>query len=143
MTAVAKGSRVRIAYVGKLKNGTVFDRSEEGEPLEFTVGEGRIITGIEKAVEGMNIGEEKTVAVSPDQGYGQRDDSLIRRFPKAKLPEGMTPAKGMILKLTLPGGDTVPATITDVTETDVFVDLNHPLAGEDLTFEIRVVGVEG
>lgn len=139
---VAKGNKVKIEYVGKLKNGEVFDKSDEGKPLEFTVGQGKIIKGVEQAVEGMNVGDNKTVDITPENAYGSKDQGLVRRFPRNMLPEGVQPEKGLILSLGLPSGDTIPATIVDIDDKDVFVDLNHPLAGQDLTFDIKVVGVE-
>jgi peptidylprolyl isomerase len=141
--AVVKGSKVKIAYVGKLKDGTVFDKSEESKPLGFTVGEGKVIKGVDDAVEGMNVGEKKTVNIVPADAYGDKDQSLIRRFPRSMLPAGeVPPEKGMLLSLGLPSGETVPATITELTDKDVFVDLNHPLAGQELTFDITVVAIE-
>lgn len=140
--AVAKGDKIKVQYVGKLKDGTVFDKSEENQPLEFTVGEGKIIPDFERAVEGMNVGENKTVDIQSQRAYGERDESLVRKFDRSALPPGFEPKKGMIIELHLPTGDAIPATISDVGGNYVVVDLNHPLAGKDLEFDIKVVGVD-
>jgi len=136
-----KGSRVKVGYIGKLKDGTVFDRSDENKPIEFILGEGKLIPGFEKAIEGMDIGSRKVIDIEPAQAYGQRDETLIRKFSKTILPENFKPEKGMIVKLFLPKGNSVPAKIIGITETEIVVDLNHPLAGQILTFELHVVEV--
>ena len=131
-----------MEYTGKLKDGSTFEESEKDQPLEFTVGEEQIIPGIEKAVEGMNVGDEKTVAVSPEDAYGSRDATLVTRVAKGSLPEGFVPREGMLVALCLQTGDSIPATIVDVTDNDVVVDLNHPLAGKGLSFDIKIVDVK-
>lgn len=137
-----KGDKVKVEYTGKLKDGTVFDRSKTGEPIEFVVGEGKIIPGIERAVEGMGEGERKTVTVPPGEAYGQRDEDLVRRLARNALPAGFKPEVGMVVSLDLQNGESIAATIVDVNDKDVVLDLNHPLAGRDLAFDITVVGVE-
>ena len=139
---IKKGDRIQLEYTGKLDDGTTFEKTEDQKPLEFTVGEGEIIPGIEKAVEGMDIGESKTVAVKPNEAFGPRDTSLISRVDKSALAGNFVPQKGMMVTLHLQTGDVVPATIIDVTDNDIVVDLNHPLAGKDLSFDIKVVSVE-
>jgi|AGTN01.1.fsa_nt_gi FKBP-type peptidyl-prolyl cis-trans isomerases 2 len=137
-----KGDKVKLEYTGKLKDGTVFDRSKSGEPIEFVVGEGRIIPGIERAVEGMNEGESKTVSIPPGEAYGQRDEDLVRKLARTALPAAFKPEVGTVVSLDLQNGESIAATIVDVTEKDVVLDLNHPLAGRDLAFDIKLVGVE-
>lgn len=139
---VEKGNRVKVQYTGRLKDGTVFDKSKAGEPLEFTVGSGQIIPGFDKAVEGMKLNEEKKVTIKPEDAYGKRDETLIREFPKSSLPENFKPEKGVTIRLQDQTGRTIPGTITDIAENSMTIDLNHPLVGKDLTFNITVVGIE-
>jgi len=140
--AVKAGEKVKVEYVGKLNNGTVFDKSEEGKPLEFTVGEGKLIPDFERAVEGMNVGETKTITIPAEHAYGKRDETLVRRLQRSVFPDNINPEKGMAINLYLPNGAVLAATIVDITDNEVVVDLNHPLADKDLTFDIKVVGAE-
>ena len=140
--AVKKGDKVSVNYVGKHDDVSVFDRSGEGKPLVFTVGEGKVIPGFDKGVEGMELNEEKTINVEPGQGYGERDESLLRKVTKSSLPENFKAEKGMVVRLHLPNGAALPATIKDVGENDIVVDLNHPLAGKTLVFDVKLVGIE-
>lgn len=139
---VKKGDRIKVQYTGTLQDGTMFDKSKEGGPLEFTVGSGQIIPGFDKAVEGMKLNEEKKVTLKPEDAYGKRDETAIREFPKNSLPENFKPEKGMMIKLQDQTGRAIPGTVTDITENSITVDLNHPLAGKDLTFDIKVIGIE-
>ena len=139
---VEKGNKVKVKYTGCLEDGTIFDKSKAGEPLEFTVGDGQIIPGFDKAVEGMELNEEKKVTIEPVNAYGKRDETLKREFPKSSLPENFKPEKGMVLRLQDQTGKPMPVKIIDITENNITVDLNHPLAGEVLTFNITVVGIE-
>jgi len=139
---VKKGDRIKVQYTGTLQDGTIFDKSKEGEPLEFTVGSGQIIPGFDKAVEGMKLNEEKKVTLKPENAYGKRDETAIREFPKNSLPENFKPEKGMMLRLQDQTGRAIPGTVTDITENNITIDLNHPLSGKDLTFNIKVIGIE-
>ena len=139
---VKKGNRIKVHYTGTLQDGTIFDKSKEGEPLEFTVGSGQIIPGFDKAVEGMKLNEEKKVTLKTEDAYGKRDETAIREFPKNSLPENFKPEKGVMIKLQDQTGRAMPGTVTDITENSITVDLNHPLAGKDLTFDIKVIGIE-
>jgi peptidylprolyl isomerase len=139
---IKKGDRVKMEYTGKLNNGTPFEKSERGKPLEFTVGEGQVIPGIEQAVEGMAVGEQKTVTIIAAEAFGQRDTSLVSRIDRRTLPPEFTPEKGMMVTLHLHSGEVIPATIMEVGDADIIVDLNHPLAGKDLQFDIRIVAAE-
>ena len=141
-TIVKTGDRVKVQYTGTLQDGTIFDKSKEEEPLEFTVGSGQVIPGFDKAVEGIKLNEEKKVTLKTEDAYGKRDETLIRKFPKNSLPENFKPEKGMVIRLQDQTGRAIPGTITDITENSITIDLNHPLAGKDLTFNIKVVGIE-
>jgi peptidylprolyl isomerase len=106
------------------------------------VGSGQVIPGFEKAVEGMKLNEEKKVTIKLEDGYGKRDETAIREYLKKALPENFKPEKGMVIRLQDQTGRAIPGTIIDITENSITIDLNHPLAGKDLTFNIKVVGIE-
>ena len=139
---VKKNNKVRVHYVGTLGNGTIFDKSSDKEPLEFVVGNGQIIPGFEQAVLGMGLNEEKKVTVKAESAYGLRDEKLIGDFPRSSLPEGFTPQNGMVITLHDQAGREIPATIVGVAEQNIIIDLNYPLAGKDLNFSIKVIGIE-
>lgn len=137
------GQKVTIEYRGTLDSGEEFDASaKHGQPLTFTLGEGQVIPGFEKAVEGMEVGEKKTFTLAPDDAYGQRRDDLVIEFPKAQL-EGsdVELEEGKEVGLQTPQGP-IPARIEKVGEETVTIDANHPLAGQNLTFEIELVSAE-
>jgi peptidylprolyl isomerase len=140
-TVVEDGDRVRVEYTGTLDNGAVFDRSDPETPLEFVVGSGEIIRGFDRAVVGMTIGEEKTVEILPKDAYGEIDSEKVAVLARSDLPAEYEPEKGMKIRLEDRLGRPVPGTIFMVGEDSVRVDLNHPLAGKTLTFEIKVVGI--
>lgn len=141
MSKVKDGNTVKVHYTGSLEDGSVFDSSENKEPLEFTLGSGQIIPGFEKAVEGMAKGDTTKVTIPSDEAYGEVRDDLVIAVSKDNLPDDVTPEVGMQLQLNQPDGQTVPVRITDIKEEEVTLDANHPLAGEDLVFEIEVVEV--
>ncbi len=139
---VENGDKVKLEYKGTLDDGTVFDSSEaHGEPLEFEVGAQQVIAGFEEAVMGMDEGEDKTFKLEPCDAYGEHNPQLVKAVPRDKMPLDEEPETGMMLLTELPNGAKVPAVITDVAEEEVTIDLNHPLAGKALTFEIKVVGI--
>jgi len=135
------GDIVKVHYTGKLQDGTVFDTSEGSDPLEFTLGQGQLIPGFEQAVTGMKLGESKTVTISPDQAYGPRRNDLVQVVPRDRLAKDLKPEVGMQLQTTSTDGSSMIITITEVSETTITVDANSPLAGEVLTFDIKLVGV--
>lgn len=138
---VKKNDKVKIRYTGTLDNGVVFDSSEDGEPLEFIVGSGQIIPDFDKAVEGMKLDEEKKFTVKPEDAYGLRSEVLIREFPKTFFPENFKPENGMLITLQDKEGKPITAKIAGSSENGITVDLNHPLAGENLHFNIKVVEI--
>jgi len=141
MTQAKTGDTVRIHYTGTLTDGTTFDSSEGREPLEFTVGSGQIIPGLDAAVPGMAVGEKKTVAVPADAAYGQPDPNARQAVPRADIPADIPLDIGARLQMQTPQGQVLPVTVAEVTEGEVILDANHPLAGEDLTFAIELVSV--
>lgn len=139
MAAAGSGDKVFIHYTGRLDDGTVFDTSENRDPLGFVLGEGKVIPGFEAAVEGMEIGDEKTATIAAEQAYGPRRDELMIEVEREKLPEGLEPEVGQPLQMQTADGQNVQVTITEVQEEQVVLDANHPLAGRELTFDIELV----
>jgi len=136
------GDIVQVDYTGTLENGTVFDTSEGGEPLNFTLGEGKMIPKFEEAVLGMKIGESKTFTIPASEAYGQYRDDLVLVVNREDLPTGLDPDVGQQLQMTLPDGGTSIGTVTNATDTTITVDFNPPLAGKDLTFEIKLISIQ-
>ena len=142
MVTATKGSTVKVQYEGRFNDGTVFDSSaSHGAPLEFEVGAQQVIPGFEHAVMGMKSGEKKEIVISPAEGYGEYNSNLIKKVPRNQLPPDQVPKSGMVLMVKLPDGTQLPAKITSVTEENISIDLNHPLAGKTLHFTITVVAV--
>ena len=139
---VKKGDKVKVEYTGTFENGEVFDASEKhGQPLEFEVGAGQMIKGFDEAVVGMAKDEEKEITLKPEDAYGDPKDEMIQKVPKDKLPKEQEPAVGMTIGVGFGDGRQMPATITEVTDTEVTIDMNHPLAGKTLTFKLKVVEI--
>lgn len=141
MTQVKTGDTVRIHYTGTLNDGSTFDSSEGNDPLEFEVGSGQIIPGLEKALTGMEVGEKKKVDVPADEAYGQPDPSAKQAVPRSEIPENIPLDLGTQLQVQTPNGQVMPVTVIDVNEAEVTLDANHPLAGKDLTFDIELVEI--
>jgi len=141
MTQAKQGDKVRIHYTGKLNDGTVFDSSVDREPLEFTIGEGMVIPGFESAVEGMEVGEEKQISIQPDDAYGESRDDLVVEVPSDQIPESINPEVGMPLELRTQEGESVQVTVSEVKPDSVILDGNHPLAGETLNFDVKLVEI--
>jgi peptidylprolyl isomerase len=140
MTDRAKnGDVVRVHYTGRLESGEVFDSSEGGEPLEFEVGAEQVITGFDEAVRGMQVGDKKTTHIAADDAYGPRNDALIQTITREGMNMDVEPQVGMNLMMKIDEQNQIPLTITEVTDTHVTLDANHPLAGQNLTFDIERV----
>ncbi|MEX0994622.1 MAG: peptidylprolyl isomerase [Balneolaceae bacterium] len=139
MSKVKDGDTVKVHYTGKLQDGSVFDSSEGKEPLEFTLGEGQLIPGFEKAVQGLDQGDSTEVTIPQDEAYGEPREDLVISVPKDNLPDDVTPEVGMQLQVNQPDGQSIPVRITDIGEEELTLDANHPLAGEELTFQIELV----
>jgi FKBP-type peptidyl-prolyl cis-trans isomerase 2 len=135
------GDTVKVHYTGRLQDGTVFDTSVGSEPLEFTLGQGQVIPGFEQAVIGMQVGESKTVTIPVDQAYGPYYDDMILEVNRDELPDDLEPEVGMQLQMNQGDGGIIIVTITEVSETTIKIDANHPLAGQDLTFDIELVDI--
>jgi peptidylprolyl isomerase len=149
MAQAKEGDRVKVHYTGRLEGGEVFDSSEcaesecgcESGPLEFVIGEGEVIPGFEKAVIGMSPDESKTFTIPVDEGYGERNEEMVVVVERSSVPPDLTPEVGMRVEVTQEDGKQFPVAITEVTDTHVTLDANHPLAGRELTFDIRLVEI--
>ncbi len=139
---VKAGDTVRVHYTGTLTSGEIFDSSvERGEPLQFTVGEGQVIPGFDEGVSGMTVGEKKTVNIPVVQAYGEYSEENVFPVGMDQFPPDMAMEKGMPLNMQTPEGYVIPVIIHEVKETEVLIDANHPLAGQDLVFDIELVEI--
>lgn len=134
-----QGDKVQVHYTGTLDDGTVFDSSEGKEPLEFTIGENRVIAGFENGIKGMNLNDEKTIKIEAKEAYGERDERMVVSVPRSKFPPKIEAGGQLLLKS--PEGQRIPAKIKEVKDNEVIIDLNHTLAGKELNFKIKIVGI--
>ena len=141
MSEAKSGDTVRIHYTGKLDDGTQFDSSSGREPLEFALGQGQVIAGLEVAVEGMTVGDTKSIRIEPDDAYGKHQPDLVQEIPRSALPDEIQPNVGMALQSESPEGHITELTVTGVTDDSVTLDANHPLAGQALGFDIELVEI--
>lgn len=142
MAEAKSGDTVRVHYTGTLGNGSVFDSSQGREPLEFTVGSGQVIPGFDQAVTGMRPGDEKQVTIPSGEAYGERRPEMMARVPREQFPPEVEPAIGQQLQVQQDGQAFV-VTVAEVTDGEVTLDANHPLAGQDLTFDLALVEIVG
>ena len=142
MQQVKKGDTVKVHYHGKLADGATFDSSEGREPLEFEVGCGTVIPGFDTGVTGMEVGEKKTITIPADEAYGPKQEEMIMEFPKDRFPADMVPEVGVQLNMSNGSGQNFPVVIVEVKDDMVILDANHPLAGEDLTFDLELVEIK-
>jgi peptidylprolyl isomerase len=141
MQTVENGNFVSVTYTGTLPDGDVFDSCESSSPLEFQTGASQLIKGFEDAVMGMALNEKKTFTIQPEDAYGLRNEDSVHEFPKSELPEGVDPKVGDTVAFSTPEGQQIPAQLVKMDDTTLTFDMNHPLAGETLTFKIEVVGI--
>ncbi|TGC07516.1 FKBP-type peptidyl-prolyl cis-trans isomerase [Methanolobus halotolerans] len=138
--SIKDGDTIKIDYTGKLDDGSVFDSSEQhGEPLEFTVGANQVISGFEEAVRGMDEGDEKEFRIEPSEAYGEYNENLTQQVPKDIIQSNMDIEEGMMILVRTPDGREMPAKVAEVGDEQLTLDMNHPLAGKALNFNIRVV----
>lgn len=141
MSQATAGCTVSIHYTGTLDDGSMFDSSAGRDPLTFQMGEGQIIQGLEAALEGMAVGETKTVTIPAEQAYGPRHEEAVQDVPREMIPDHIPLDPGTALQMQTPNGSMMPVTVTAVTDETVTLDANHPLAGKALTFAVEVVSV--
>ncbi len=139
---IKKGDKIKVEYEGTLDDGTVFDSTEKhGKPLEFEVGAGQVIKGFDEAVIGMEKGEEKTVKIEPKDAYGEHNPELVKKVPKEVIKSDVEIKPGMFLIMTAPDGRQFPALVKEITDKEIVLDLNHPLAGKTLNFRIKIIDI--
>ncbi len=141
MAQAKSGDTVKVHYTGKLDDGTVFDSSLDRDPLEFVLGSGMVIQGFENAIEGMSEGESKEVTIPSGEAYGDYRDDMCIEVQKAQIPENINPEVGQLLQLRTEDGGATTVTVTSITDEMVTLDANHPLAGRDLTFDLKLVEI--
>jgi peptidylprolyl isomerase len=142
MAQVKSGDKIHVHYTGRLTDGTIFDSSEQREPLEFEVGSGMVIKGFDEGVTGMSVGEKKTVHILVAKAYGDVDPNYLAVFNKAEIPSDIPYEVGMQLNMHQDGtGQVMPVSVVEVTETTITLDANHPLAGKDLIFDLELVSI--
>jgi peptidylprolyl isomerase len=141
MTQAKSGDSVKIHYTGTLDDGTEFDSSAGRDPLQFTLGTGQVIPGFDKAVEGMAVGDSKTVNIAAEDAYGPRHEQMVQEVPRTALPDDLDPEEGMALRAEGQDGQTLNLTVTAVSDNSITVDGNHPLAGKALNFDIELVEI--
>jgi peptidylprolyl isomerase len=141
MAQAKSGDTVKVHYTGRLDDGTVFDSSADRDPLQFTIGASQVIAGFEQAATGMSLGESKTATFPADQAYGPRDERMVMAVSRDQLPPDLKVKVNDQLQMRRPDGRAQIVTVTAVSESDVTLDGNHPLAGQDLTFDIELVEI--
>jgi len=142
MSQVKKNDTVKVHYTGKLTNGQVFDSSLEREPLEVTIGEGKLIPGFENAILDMEVNDKKTVEIAKEEAYGEVQKELFHQVQKEQLPQDIQPEVGMGLASKGPDGREHQFRVVEVKEDHIVVDGNHPLAGQDLVFDLELVDIK-
>ena len=141
MTQAKTGDSAKVHYTGKLQEGDVFDSSEGREPLEFRIGDGKVIPGFEQGVVGMEVGEKKNISISPEEGYGIRNEELVAVIEKTLLPSDVDTSMGQQLQVKQQDGNVIQLVVTEETEENVTLDANHPLAGKTLLFDVELVEI--
>ncbi len=141
MTEAKINDKVKVHYKGFLQDGTTFDSSENRQPLEFTIGHGMVIPGFEKGVIGMREGDTKVIAIDAEDAYGLYRDDLVGVVDRSRIPEDINLEIGMVLQVRSPEGGVTNVTVSRITGTDVTLDMNHPLAGKELLFEVTLVQI--
>ena len=141
MTQAKAGDTVRIHYIGTLKDGSQFDSSVGREPLEFQIGSGQIIPGLEKEIDGMELGTKQRVEIAADDAYGRHDPQKVQQVPREAIPATIELQPGLQLQAQTQNGVPLTVMVTDVKPDSVTLDGNHPLAGQDLVFDVELVEI--
>ncbi|MBO6507497.1 MAG: peptidylprolyl isomerase [Roseibium sp.] len=140
MTEAKNGDKVSLHYKGTLDDGSVFDSSEGRDPLEFTVGAGQVIVGLDREIPGMKVGDEKTIRIEAADAYGPHNPNAKQVVPRAQIPDSIPLEAGLQLQAQTPNGP-ISVTVVEFSDEEVVLDANHPLAGKALTFEIQITGI--
>lgn len=139
MKQAQNGDTVRVSFSGRIENGAEFASNRGGEPLEFTIGDGKLIQGFEQGTVGMQVGEKKTIRLEPDQAFGEKRPELIQQVPKSAIPEDIHLTVGLQLQVNSPDDTPFQVTVSDISEEMVTLDANSPLAGEVVVFDLELV----
>ena len=138
---VKHGDTVKIHYTVKLEDGTIFDTSAKRDPLQFIIGAGQVVSGFEQAIVGMNPSESKTVKVPADKAYGPHREEMVLVVDRNKIPKNLKLELGQELQIPQEDGQKTIVAVTNISESSVTLDANHPLAGKDLTFDIQLIEI--
>ncbi|MEW8505604.1 MAG: peptidylprolyl isomerase [Candidatus Thiodiazotropha sp.] len=141
MRPAKQGDTVRIHYTGTLDDGTQFDSSLEREPIEFTIGDQKVIPGFESGVEGMEVGDQKRIHIPAEEAYGDHNEALVEQVPLEHFPADLELEVGMNLQASSPNGEQFNVVVTALSEKNATIDGNHPLAGEALNFDLELVEI--
>lgn len=141
MKQAQKGDTVKVHFKGTLDDGTVFADSKDGEPVQFTIGEGALIPGFEEETVGMSEGDQKSVRLEAERAFGHKRDELVSTVPRNAIPDNIDLSVGLQLQMNSSSGQPVQVVVTDVAEEEITIDANPPLAGHPLTFDIELVEV--
>ena len=141
MAQAENGNTVKVHYTGRFEDGTMFDSSSNSGPLQFVIGEGRVIPGFEQAVVGMSPGESKSTTIPPEEAYGPHHEQMVQVIDRKQVPPDLKLGAGQQLEVRGQDGQKTMVMVTDVSESTVTLDANHPLAGKDLTFDIQLVEI--
>ncbi len=141
MAQAKSGDKVAVHYTGKLEDGSVFDSSTGREPIEFVIGTGSVVPGFEEAVVGMEPGESKSAAIPPEKAYGEAREELVMTVKREEVPPDVDLSVGQRLALRAPDNRQIPVMVSELNDSEVTLDANHPLAGKDLTFDIELVAI--
>ncbi len=139
---ISPGCRVKMHYTITLADGTVADSTREAEPIEFTMGDGTLVEGLELALYGLKAGEQQAVTLEPRQTFGFPDPENVHTLPRSEFPVDMRPEEGQIVAFSTPSGEEVPGAIVSVNDQEVTVDFNHPLAGHEIRFDVEILAIE-
>lgn len=139
MKQAQNGDTVRVRFSGRIENGAEFASNREEKPLEFTIGDGKLLQGFEQGTVGMQVGDKKTIRLEPDQAFGEKRPELIQQVPKSAIPEDINLTVGLQLHVNSQDGTPVQVTVSDISEEQVTLDANSPLAGEVVVFDLELV----
>lgn len=141
MTTAKTGDNVKVHYTGKLDDGTVFDSSVGGDPIEFQLGAGSVIPGFDSGVSGMAVGDRRTVDIPAMEAYGPYHQEAVFKMPRDQFPPDLVPELGMMFRMQHPSGALLDMSVVEVAGDVVTLDANHPLAGKDLHFDLELVAI--
>jgi FKBP-type peptidyl-prolyl cis-trans isomerase 2 len=141
MSIAKSGDTVKVHYTGTLNDGSEFDSSRTRDPLEFTIDSGQVIAGFNEAITGMSVGDSKSVTIPANQAYGVHNPDMVQDVPRSAIPSDIELHEGMILSARNPEGRNLNFKVVEFNDEQVKVDGNHPLAGEDLTFQLELVAI--